>query len=52
MCIRDSYGNVFAIPDGYYPKLAAKVMSLSDPTKKMSKSDDNPKAYILSLIHI
>ena len=40
------YGNVFAIPDGYYPKLAAKVMSLSDPTKKMSKSDDNPKAYI------
>ena len=40
------YGNVFAIPDGYYPKLAAKVMSLSDPTKKMSKRDDNPKAYI------
>ena len=39
------YGNVFAIPDGYYPKLAAKVMSLSDPTKKMSKSDDNPKKF-------
>lgn len=40
------YGNTFAVPDGYIPKLGAKVMSLQDPTKKMSKSDDNPKAFI------
>ena len=40
------YGNVFTLPDGYIPKLAAKVMSLQEPTKKMSKSDDNPKAFI------
>ena len=40
------YGNTFTVPDGYYPKLTARVMSLQDPTKKMSKSDDNPKSYI------
>lgn len=40
------YGNTFKVPDGYIPKLGAKVMSLSDPTKKMSKSDPNPKGYI------
>ena len=41
-----SYGNTFAIPDGYIPKETAKIMSLQEPTKKMSKSDDNPKSYI------
>ncbi len=40
------YGNVFKIPDGFMPKAGAKVMSLQEPTKKMSKSDENPKAYI------
>ena len=40
------YGQTFVLPEGYYPKLAARVMSLQDPTKKMSKSDDNPKAFI------
>ena len=40
------YGNTFTVLDGYYPKLTARVMSLQDPTKKMSKSDDNPKSYI------
>lgn len=40
------YGNTFAVPDGYIPKLGAKVMSLQEPTKKMSKSDDNPKSFI------
>jgi len=40
------YGNVFTIPEPYIPKLAAKVMSLQEPTKKMSKSDGNPKAFI------
>ena len=40
------YGNVFKIPEGFMPKAGAKVMSLTEPTKKMSKSDENPKAYI------
>ncbi len=33
------YSNVFTIPEGYYPKLGARVMSLQEPTRKMSKSD-------------
>lgn len=37
---------VFKVPEGFLPKAGAKVMSLSEPTKKMSKSDENPKAYI------
>ncbi|MDF2566799.1 MAG: tryptophanyl-tRNA synthetase [Oscillospiraceae bacterium] len=40
------YGNVFTIPEPYIPKIGAKVMSLADPTKKMSKSDDNVNAFI------
>lgn len=35
------YGNVFKVPEGYYPKHGARVMSLQDPTRKMSKSDEN-----------
>lgn len=42
-----SEGNpVFTVPEGFMPKAGAKVMSLTEPTKKMSKSDENPKAYI------
>ena len=33
------YGNVFTVPEGYYSKTGASVKSLSDPLKKMSKSD-------------
>ncbi|MDO5325406.1 MAG: tryptophan--tRNA ligase [Clostridia bacterium] len=33
------YGDVFTIPEPYIPKATAKIMSLADPTKKMSKSD-------------
>lgn len=40
------YGDVFKIPEGMISKSGAKIMSLQDPTKKMSKSDENPKAYI------
>jgi len=40
------YPGVFKIPEGFLPKAGAKVMSLTEPTKKMSKSDPNPKAYI------
>lgn len=43
------YGNVFKVPEGFLPKAGAKVMSLAEPTKKMSKSDENPKAYISML---
>lgn len=40
------YGDVFAIPEAYIGKVGAKIMSLQDPTKKMSKSDENPNASI------
>lgn len=40
------YGNVFTIPDAYIGKNGARVMSLTEPTKKMSKSDPNPKGFI------
>lgn len=40
------YGDVFTVPEGFMPKSGAKIMSLTEPTKKMSKSDENPKAYI------
>lgn len=40
------YGSTFKIPDGYIPKEGAKIMSLAEPTKKMSKSDENPNACI------
>lgn len=35
------YGETFVIPDPYIPPVGAKIMSLSDPEKKMSKSDEN-----------
>ena len=41
------YGDVFTIPDGYFGKTSAKVMSLQEPDKKMSKSDENLNATIL-----
>ena len=40
------YSPTFTIPDPYIGKQGARVMSLTDPTKKMSKSDPNPKGYI------
>lgn len=40
------YGDVFRIPEPYIPKSGAKIMSLQDPTKKMSKSDTNVNATI------
>ncbi|MCQ2548890.1 MAG: tryptophan--tRNA ligase [Lachnospiraceae bacterium] len=41
------YGDVFTIPEPYIGKTGAKIMSLQDPTKKMSKSDENPNDSIL-----
>lgn len=40
------YGDVFTIPEGYFPKAGARIMSLAEPTKKMSKSDENVNATI------
>ena len=43
------YGNVFKVPEPYIAKTGAKITSLQEPTKKMSKSDANAKAYISML---
>jgi len=43
------YGDVFTIPEPYIPKTGARVMSLQDPEKKMSKSDDNINAWVAML---
>ena len=40
------YGEVFTVPEPMIPKVGARIMSLQDPTKKMSKSDDNPNNYV------
>ena len=40
------YGDVFTVPDAYITKTSAKIMSLQDPSKKMSKSDENPNASV------
>ncbi len=40
------YGDVFTVPEPYVGKVGARIMSLQDPSKKMSKSDDNPNASI------
>lgn len=40
------YGDVFKIPDAYIGKVGARVMALQEPTKKMSKSDENQNNII------
>jgi tryptophanyl-tRNA synthetase len=40
------YGDVFTVPEAYIGKTGAKIMSLQDPMKKMSKSDENPNGSI------
>lgn len=42
----NKYGETFVVPTPFIPEAGAKIMSLIEPTKKMSKSDSNPKAYI------
>ena len=39
-------GDVFTVPEAYIGKVGAKIMSLQDPAKKMSKSDENPNGSI------
>ena len=40
------YSDTFTVPEPIFPKHGAKIMSLADPTKKMSKSDENVNAFI------
>lgn len=43
------YGDFFTLPEPYIPPVGARIMSLQEPTKKMSKSDANPNGCILIL---
>jgi tryptophanyl-tRNA synthetase len=43
------YAEIFTIPEVRIPKVGARIMSLQDPTKKMSKSDSNQKGFISML---
>ena len=40
------YSETFVVPEGYIPKVGAKIMSLQAPEGKMSKSDDNSNNYV------
>ena len=40
------YSPTFKVPEGLYPKMGAKICDLSDPTKKMSKSAENPNGAV------
>jgi len=40
------YGDIFTVPEPYIPEFGARVMSLQDPLKKMSKSDENTNNFI------
>ncbi|MDP4145845.1 MAG: tryptophan--tRNA ligase [Bacillota bacterium] len=44
-----AYSPTFVIPEPYIPKAGAKIMDLQEPTKKMSKSSDNPNSFILMM---
>lgn len=46
MRFNNLYGDVFTIPEAYIGKVGAKIMSLQEPGKKMSKSDENPNGSI------
>ena len=43
------YGDVFTVPEPYIGKVGAKIMSLQEPTKKMSKSDENINSWVAIL---
>lgn len=43
------YGNTFKIPEPYISQVGAKIMSLQDPAKKMSKSDENSNSWVAIL---
>lgn len=43
------YGKTFKVPEPYIPEYGARIMSLSDPKKKMSKSDENQNGCVYLL---
>ncbi|WP_409342260.1 tryptophan--tRNA ligase [Paenibacillus sp. MBLB4367] len=43
------YGDLFTVPEPYIPKVGARIMSLDDASKKMSKSNPNPGSFIAML---
>lgn len=43
----NAYSDTFVLPEPFIPKVGARVMSLQEPTKKMSKSDTNEKSYVI-----
>ncbi|CAD2077385.1 Tryptophan--tRNA ligase [Jeotgalicoccus aerolatus] len=43
------YNDIFTLPEIKLPKVGGRIMSLNEPTKKMSKSDDNQKSFITLL---
>lgn len=43
------YSDTFTVPEGYIPPQGMKIMSLADPTSKMSKSDPNPNGVVYIL---
>lgn len=45
----NAYSETFVVPEAYIPKVGARIMSLQEPTQKMSKSDPNENGYILLL---
>jgi tryptophanyl-tRNA synthetase len=44
------YGQTFRVPDPFIPKVGARIMSLADPLKKMSKSDEESEAGCIMLL--
>ena len=44
------YGQTFVVPDPFIPKVGARIMSLADPMKKMSKSDEESEAGCIMLL--
>jgi tryptophanyl-tRNA synthetase len=44
------YGETFRVPDPFIPKVGARIMSLADPTKKMSKSDEESETGCVMLL--
>ena len=44
------YGETFKVPDPFIPKVGARILSLADPTKKMSKSDEESEAGCVMLL--
>ena len=43
----NAYSDTFVLPEPMIPKVGARIMSLQEPTKKMSKSDANEKSFVL-----